>query len=110
MTEPAESPTALVHAEAVRWADASEYPYVAEVVFVDAEGVRHSIIDKTPLFWDFDPELESEFPIAVLLQATVVESGLPGDRVRVCIVHRSVGDDGYAEFTVFAHQVTEELS
>ncbi len=110
MTEPDESPTALVHAAAVRWVDTSGFPYVVEVVFDDAEGVRHSIIDKTPLFWDFDPELESEFPIAVLLDAMVVDSGLPGGRVRVGIDHRSVGDDGYAEFTVFAHQVTAETS
>ncbi|MFJ9406148.1 hypothetical protein [Streptomyces sp. NPDC101393] len=92
--------------------DTSAYPSVVEVVFVDAEGVRHSIIDKTPLFWDEDeePEPNTDLPLAVRLDATLVESGLPGNRVRVAVDHRSVNDHGYAEFTVFAHQVTAETS
>ncbi|MFG2135672.1 hypothetical protein [Streptomyces sp. NPDC048650] len=92
--------------------DTSAYPSIVEVVFVDADGVRHSIIDKTLLFWDADeePEPNTEFPLAVRLDAMLVESGLPGNRVRVVVDHRSVSDDGYAEFTVFAHQVTAETS
>ncbi|MBO2451415.1 hypothetical protein J4573_30295 [Actinomadura barringtoniae] len=102
-------PTAQLVAEATRWVDRDHYPWVAEVVFTDAGGVRHSIIDKTPLFWDDEdvPEADAEFPVPLYLYAVVLERDLPGDRIRVAIDHRSVNDEGYGEFIVEAHQVIE---
>ncbi|MQY06067.1 hypothetical protein [Actinomadura macrotermitis] len=104
-----EETASLLIAEAVRWVDLNDFPYIVEVVFTDADGRQHSIIDKTPLFWfddDEEPDLDTEFPIPAYLDAVVLEPDLPGDRVRIAIDHRSVNDDGYAEFTVAAHQLT----
>ncbi|MBG6086305.1 hypothetical protein [Actinomadura viridis] len=108
MTDDSQPRAALLIAEATRWVDRSNYPWVVEVVFADADGGRHSIIDKAPLFWDADdePGPHAEFPVPVYLDAVLLEHGLPGDRVRVAIDHRSVNDAGYAEFIVSASQVT----
>jgi len=110
MADASDETAALLVAEATRWVDLDGFPYVVEVVFADAEGDQHSIIDKTPLFWDDEdvPELDAEFPVPVYLYAVVLERDLPGDRVRVGIDHRSVNDDGYGEFVVLAHQVIDE--
>lgn len=108
MTDDPRPSAALLVAEAIRWVDRSGYPDVVEVVFADADGEQHSIIDKTPLFWDADdePGPHAEFPVPVYLDAVLLERDLPGDRVRVAIDHRSVNDAGYAEFIVSAHQLT----
>ncbi|WP_327353809.1 hypothetical protein [Streptomyces sp. NBC_01304] len=111
MAEGSAAPGGWLNAEAVRWVDTDGWPPVCEVVFDDVEGVRHSVIDKTPLFyWDDDeePGLEVTFPIPVFLYAAILEPGGTGDQVRIGIDHRSVGDDGYAEFTVFTYQIAME--
>lgn len=109
MADDAEPPVASLIAEAVRWVDRDYYPPIVEVVFTDADGEKHSIIDKTPLFWDEgdEPDEDAEFPVPVYLYALLLERDLPGDRVRIAVDHRSVNDDGYAEFTVAAHQLIE---
>ncbi|MFG1998845.1 hypothetical protein ACGFNU_06815 [Spirillospora sp. NPDC048911] len=102
-----DSEFALLVAEAIRWVDLDGYPFIVEVVFADADGKQHSIIDKTPLFWADEPEADAGFPIPVHLDAVVLERDLPGGRVRVAIDHRSVNDDGYGEFVVLAHQLRQ---
>jgi hypothetical protein len=109
MTEDSGTDAAWLVAEATRWVDLDGFPYVVEVVFVDADGERHSIVDKTPLFWyddDQEPDLDTRLPVPAYLDAVVLESDLPGDRVRIGIDHRSVNDEGYGEFVVSADQLT----
>ncbi|KAB2350704.1 hypothetical protein [Actinomadura rudentiformis] len=109
MTDDSRSPAALLLAEAIRWVDRSGYPDVVEVVFEDADGRQHSIIDKTPLFWDADdePDPDAELPVPVYLDVVLLERDLPGGRVRVAIDHRSVNDEGYAEFIVPADLISQ---
>lgn len=39
----------MLRCEAVRWVDGSGFPGSFEVVFIDADGVRRSIVDKVPV-------------------------------------------------------------
>ncbi|MDG4857782.1 hypothetical protein P8605_06365 [Streptomyces sp. T-3] len=111
MAEDSASAFGWLNAAAERWVDTDGYPPICEVVFDDVEGVRHSIIDKTPLFyWDNEeePGPEATFPIPAFLYVVILEPGGTGDQVRIGVDHRSVNNDGYAEFTVFTHQVAME--
>lgn len=76
--------------------------------FPGRRGARHSIIDKEPLFgFAREPNADTVLPAPVWLDCTVLGAGRPDGRIRVALQHRSVNDDGYAEFTVLAHQVTQ---
>jgi hypothetical protein len=92
----------VLRAYAARWVDTEIWPWFVEVCFATADGAVHSIIDKVPLFAfeNEEPGRGTVLPAPVLLDCTILESLRSGDRMRVAIVHRSVSDSGYAEFTV----------
>ncbi|MFC0040453.1 hypothetical protein [Actinomadura rayongensis] len=107
--QPHEESAPKLIAHATRWVDVDGYPYIIEVVFTDANGQQHSIIDKTPLFWfdnDEEPDLDTELPVPAYLDAVILRPNLADGRVRIAIDHRSINNDGYAEFTVKAQQLT----
>ncbi|HSA51825.1 MAG TPA: hypothetical protein VLH10_17150 [Yinghuangia sp.] len=102
--------TALLLAHALQWVDTDTFPWVVEVVFHDADGNQHTLIDKVPLFADMEdlhPGLA--LPVGVRLGCRVLGAA-SGNRFRVAIDHRSVHDDGQAEFTVSPDQLTAETT
>ncbi|QIY58772.1 hypothetical protein HEP86_35240 [Streptomyces sp. RPA4-5] len=70
--------------EAVRWVDDEPFPGIVEVQFIDAEGQRWSLIDKSPIFAEFD-ELtpDSVYPVKVAVRCVIQDDveTLAGDEV-----------------------------
>ena len=94
--------TALLQAKAVQWVDTENWPWVVEVEFTDADGQVHSIVDKVPLFTfeDGEPGPATTLPVPVLLDCTVLSSDRSGTVRRISVAHRSVSEEGRAEFVV----------
>ncbi|MFJ6523840.1 hypothetical protein ACIQMZ_01075 [Streptomyces longwoodensis] len=70
--------------EAVRWVGDEPFPGIVEVQFVDAAGQRWSLIDKSPIFAQFD-ELtpDSVYPVKVTVACVIQDDveGPAGDEV-----------------------------
>jgi hypothetical protein len=72
----------MLKAQAVRWLCDEPIPGLVEVAFVDADGVRHVLVDKSSIFGSaLTPG--TPYPVDVLVGCEVLDP--PGDDGRVLI-------------------------
>ncbi|TDD61843.1 hypothetical protein E1293_44560 [Actinomadura darangshiensis] len=98
-----------VRATVVRWVGDDPQPGVVEVVLVDADGVRVTLLDKAPVF-DGTGRLapDAAYPQDIVLDCRVCGAEDDGGRVVVELEHGVESVDGRTSFTVAAEQVVRE--
>ncbi|MGZ0151381.1 hypothetical protein ACXJJ3_30305 [Kribbella sp. WER1] len=95
-----------LRASAVRWVSDEPFPGWVEVEFEDADGLRHVLADKPPIFGSHERLVrDAEYPIDVLVTCEVV--AVDADRVRIT-TERPCGvstAEGRTEFVVHRRQL-----
>ena len=94
----------------VRFVD-SHQPGWVECELVDAEGRRHLIIDKAPVFSAENLEADSEYPVTATMRCEVLkryqdEAGHDLVRVSTTRPDSIESTEGLSEFTVPANLIT----
>jgi len=89
------------------------FPGWVECEFVDAEGIRQTIIDKVPIFTNAMLDATSQYPQTGIIQCSVLkqwkdERGQELARIRIAQTHFVDTPDELAEFVVFSSQLTSE--
>jgi len=93
----------------VRFVDAHQ-PGIVECEFADAEGERHKLIDKVPMFTNEDLWTDSIYPRPGVVGCRILgrlESDRSGENLRVTIAFLDGVEStkGKTEFTVFDSQI-----
>ncbi|HEY3557315.1 MAG TPA: hypothetical protein VGL05_07625 [Kribbella sp.] len=98
-----------LRAHAVRWVSDEPMPGWVEVEFEDADGVRHVVSDKPPVFGGHEQlGPDAEYPIEVLVACEIV--AVDAERVRIT-TERPWGTstaDGRTEFVVHRHHLATD--
>ncbi|WP_432948089.1 hypothetical protein ACQPXM_12740 [Kribbella sp. CA-253562] len=96
----------MLRCEAVRWVGDDPFPGLVEVAFTDADGMRHVLVDKRPVFGGADGlGAGTAYPVAVGLDCEVLL--VEGEAV-VITTERPwgvEGADGRTEFRVGGDQL-----
>ncbi|MEV6893683.1 hypothetical protein [Kribbella sp. NPDC051137] len=92
----------------MRWVSDDPIPGWVEVEFEDADGVRHVLADKPPIFGGYEQlASDTDYPVAVLVACEVL--AVDADRVRITTERPSgiTTVDGCTEFVVHRQQLVE---
>ena len=95
-----------LRASAVRWISDEPIPGWVEVEFQDADGVRHVLADKPPIF-DADLAPNTPYPVDVLVGCEIV--AVAADRIHITTDRPSgiATAAGRTDFVVHPHQLVE---
>jgi hypothetical protein len=82
-------------------------PGIVECEFFDANGIRHTLINKIPIFTEKNLWLDSQYPQPGSAQCEILDR-LSDGVGRACVTIRLAGEtsDGRSEFIVFANQIS----
>jgi hypothetical protein len=105
---------AALHVDIVRFVDDYQ-PGIVECAFTDADGIRHVLIDKIPMFTTADLWSNSKYPQAGTARCQILARSRDASDRGVARITITAPDglealDGKTEFTVFESQICDHPS